>query len=205
MNKYLFNNSKLEIGKRYPIVFSNSEDNGLNLISLQYKFKPLMINEAATGKLVINDNKTEVNITLQNNNDENEEFKGNIDAGSNMAKNEYILTCLEDDDDDNKKIVFKLNRLTESIRNIRHFRNENYKPQQIIKRKSNLLNKSSSITNTKISSSKLTNNNNNRATNNSNTDASEEPKLKKNKSLAAVASFLQKLKSYDSNSSNRTD
>ncbi len=176
--------TQIQFDKKYSVDVSHlfSSEN----VMLQYKFKPKTIDPAANGVLSVG-NIPEVNITLPRIESESQEhFKGNL---SMKESNEFILTfCPSTSVSENKTDCFQLRRLSNVVSNIRHIRDEEaFNEKTTTAAATRALSKSVSLETRLKRTGAL------RIAEHSKSRAKfvDEPKAKKNRSIAAVRVLIE--------------
>ena len=102
-------NNKPIIGKEYPLVISNINE---EILTLQYLFKPSTIDNQIPGYLKISST-NEVEVQLSNSESTTESFKGNL---AEKTTGEFALVF------QNNQFILK--KVTKQINNLKHTRNE---------------------------------------------------------------------------------
>eukprot|EP01038_Epipyxis_sp_PR26KG_P007218 gene7218-9849_t len=111
-------NENIVIGKKYVIKWGSiQEQKTSNIHTLQYPFKPAMIDETVSGSLLIATN-SEAVVSLRNTDGSTEKFRGNLFTSISGINNECLLEYNKKDD------CFNLNRVTTSIVNLRQIRDD---------------------------------------------------------------------------------
>ena len=113
---------RLEFNKRYPLLFNPCNEE-INLVTLEYMFKPIiLLDPSQRGTVIVSKDTNEVNVELLNKSEGSELFKGSLQKTSSISGSLEKTDCILRLTRDGK--AFQLQQVESSVVNLRHVRDE---------------------------------------------------------------------------------